>query len=279
MDEKCWVLVVRCLASGPVAGAGLLQARQRRSAIIHVKNTTSKILHNRKELDDSTALRQFMLLHFIFYTLFTHNIGHGLQPSEMTYYNYPHEKTIIHQDLDEIRTKLLNKSDEQKNVLQSCSALRVHSMRQNYSKDMLEQFYNEQMIPHFPLEDERDSLEDWIYCLDPEKVVTHDEQEKLWPVMDILLLVCDVNVNDESISSGDETDTDTDKTLIFAGVAFEYYQRAEVGLVSYVTVHSSFRKLGIMKLLHPLAIQALKGLHSESHWKRYGALPDHEIKV
>ena len=144
---------------------------------------------------------------------------------------------------------------------------------------MLEQFYNEQMIPHFPLEDERDSLEDWIYCLDPEKVVTHDEQEKLWPVMDILLLVCDVNVNDESISSGDETDTDTDKTLIFAGVAFEYYQRAEVGLVPYVTVHSSFRKLGIMKLLHPLAIQALKGLHSESHWKRYGALPDHEIKV
>ena len=163
---------------------------------------------------------------------------------------------------------------EKEKVSKPPSSFRVHSLRQNYSKDLLTRFYNEHMIPHFPIEDERDSLEDWIYCLDPVEIQasmqTNYEQSKRWPVMDILLLlyydenVSDENDNDDGDNGGDNKSNVTQEPMILAGVAFEYYQQAEIGLVSYVTVHRLFRKLGIMKWLHPLAIQALQDLHLSS---------------
>lgn len=183
-----------------------------------------------------------------------------------------HEKSSsYHRGVEEIRCKLAKHEESRARL--SYPSLRLHSMRENYSLELLEQFYNEHMIPHFPLEDERDSLDDWIECLDPQKVAACGDQETMSPVMDILLLVCDLRNDvrgDESVQY---------ETVLLAGVAFEYYQRAEVGLVSYVTVLSQYRKLGIMKILHPLAIQALKALHMECHFQKHGSLPGHGIRA
>jgi Monoamine oxidase len=151
-------------------------------------------------------------------------------------------------------------------------SLRVQSMRNRYSLDLLTRFYNEQMLPHFPLEDERDELDDWIYCLDPTEIATHDRDAENGPLMDILLLLCDPHCNSEDNGR-------VKQPFILAGVAFEYYQHAEIGLVSYVTTNSSFRRMGIMKALHPLAIDALEELHRLSHYERFGREPVCNIKA
>lgn len=150
-------------------------------------------------------------------------------------------------------------------------SLRIHSMRSMYSLDLLTRFYNEQMIPHFPLEDERDELDDWIYCLDPAQVATHDSEAKRGPLMDILLVLCD--------SRNSKDHGSMLQPFILAGVAFEYYQHAQVGLISYVTTNTSFRRRGIMKALHPLAIEALEELHRLSHYERCGYEPACKIKA
>ena len=158
--------------------------------------------------------------------------------------------------------------------------LRLHSIRQTYCVRLLTQFYNEHMIPHFPLEGERDALEDWIHCLDPDEIATHGDCARRGPLMDVLLLVSE---QDEEECGNNETapviknihnqgDVDGLFTgngpLIVAGIAFEYYQQAEVGLISYLSVHRKFRQMGIMSRLHPLAIQALEDLHINTQNKR-----------
>ena len=151
------------------------------------------------------------------------------------------------------------------------SSLRIHSMKQSYSLDILTRFYDEQMIPHFPLENERDELIDWIYCLDPLEISNHDEEAKQGPEMDLILCLCD------TFSTGDMTESN--QPLILAGVAFEYYKQAEVGLVSYVTTAKSFQKNGIMKALHPIAVDALKQLHCQCYYEQKGMLPVRRIKA
>ena len=148
------------------------------------------------------------------------------------------------------------------------SSLRIHSIKKNYSLELLTRFYNEQMIPHFPLEDERDELIDWIYCLDPLEKSNHGDIEVKGPEMDVLLLLCDAQGIEES-----------EQPLILAGVAFEYYKEAEVGLVAYVTTQEHFQRKGIMKELHPIAVQALMQLHNYCYLKKTGSLPEHKIKA
>mmetsp|Transcript_14897 Transcript_14897/g.28005 ORF Transcript_14897/g.28005 Transcript_14897/m.28005 type:complete len:862 (-) Transcript_14897:2613-5198(-) len=150
-------------------------------------------------------------------------------------------------------------------------SLRIHSMRKQYSLDLLTRFYSEHMIPHFPLEEERDELDDWVYCLDPVEIATHDYEAKRGPLMDILLVLCD--------SCNSERHGRRKEPFILAGVAFEYYQQAQVGLISYVTTHGSFRRRGIMKALHPLAINALDELHRLSHLEKFGHEPVCRIKA
>mmetsp|Transcript_25911 Transcript_25911/g.29631 ORF Transcript_25911/g.29631 Transcript_25911/m.29631 type:complete len:443 (-) Transcript_25911:295-1623(-) len=179
--------------------------------------------------------------------------------------------------------------------------LRVHSIHHDYSLELLTQYYNDHMIPFFPLEDERDALEDWIECLDPiitnnnNNVITPDEKKQEGqPLMDVLLLL---------LSEEEEEDNDNDKTsattrtkekrddencakegvverkkkqpIIVAAVAFEYYQDVGCGLISYVTVNKAYHRRGIMKRLHPLAIHALQQLHSYSQtfYNRYHYYP------
>ena len=186
-------------------------------------------------------------------------------------YNPPIDSPASQKALEEIRTKLTSPKLQHENF-KNLSSLRVHSLKRDYSLHLLTQFYNEQMIPHFPLEDERDSLEDWIYCLDPAQLVNYDDTGIRGPLMDILLLLCDDSNDDDCKQS-------QGKPVILAGVAFEYYQQAEVGLVSYVTVNHEFRRNGIMSRLHPLAIEALKHFHCYSYHERNACLPEYGIKA
>jgi len=192
---------------------------------------------------------------------------------------------LTKEDLDEIRLNLKYRLDEIDQTGDDVSklslmeqlqqadleTLRVHSIKKNYSLGLLEQFYNQQMIPHFPLEDELDPLEDWILCLDPVQLQNCDEVIDRGPVMDVLILMCDVNVHSNSDAKA--------KSLILGGVAFEYYQEARVGLVSYVTINDAFQRIGLMKKLHPLAIESLHNLHSSTSKQRNGCLSNRPIRA
>lgn len=146
------------------------------------------------------------------------------------------------------------------------NTLSVKSLLQDYSFDLLSQFYTELMIPNFPLEDERDSLDDWVYSLDPSSIPKW-EYTNQGPLMDILLLVCN------------QSNLESSKPVILAGVAFEYYRQAEIGLVSYVSTKSEYQRLGIMTHLHPLAVTALQHLHIHSYQKYKGISPKHSIRA
>ena len=105
------------------------------------------------------------------------------------------------------------------------------------------------MIPNFPLEDERDDLTDWIYCLDTANI--KETAEEQCPSMDVLLLI----KRQEKVT----------KATIVGGIAFEYYRQAQCGLMSYLIVGNEFRRHGILRSLHPVACEAIQLLHHEQH--------------
>ena len=124
--------------------------------------------------------------------------------------------------------------------------LRLYSMRATYHAALLEQFYHQLMIPLFPLEHERDELDDWIQCLDP-ALPTNNEDEII--DMDVLILVRHNASQDPEI---------------VAGIALEYYKPSRVGLISYLCVSPHHRRCGLMRLLHPVAVACLEALHAGS---------------
>ena len=147
---------------------------------------------------------------------------------------------------------------------QESSSLRLVSMRESFDLELLTQFYNELMIPNFPLEEERDDLDDWVYYLDPaNKVMKQQNNQQPYPSMDVLLLV-KTEQQQQAVEVEEKSAATTRRTTIVAGVAFEYYRQAQCGLLSYVVVPDEFRRLGIMRSLHPVACQAMQLLHEES---------------
>ena len=148
------------------------------------------------------------------------------------------------------------------------STLRIHSVRHLYTESLLRKFYNELMIPNFPIEEERDDVEDWIYCLDPKEVESCGDLD-FGPAMDVLLLVCDT-MHMNSTSSVYDATTTTQTTpkeeeerlpCILAGIAVEYYKHARCGLVSYIVVSHQFRRNGIITMMHDAALSCLNELH------------------
>ena len=155
--------------------------------------------------------------------------------------------------------------------------LELYSMRCNYSKELITQFYSELMEPNFP-RDELDELDDWMYALTGGKDVfdgsnssnTEDNNmEENGPCMDVILLAaasnyCSTRTHTSMSKDVSNTNTDNDalppSNTIIAGVVFEYYPNANVGLISYMVVSRPFRQMEIMKAMHPLAIQAVKSL-------------------
>ena len=134
------------------------------------------------------------------------------------------------------------------------TTLHLDSMMESFDLDVLTQFYDELMIPNFPLQEERDDLDDWLMYLDPSQrtrdsssTVTTSAISDEGPSMDVLIL--------RSVNNSTNTNT------IIGGIAFEYYPQARAGLLSYMVVSSDFRRLGILATLHPVFCEALQGLH------------------
>ncbi|CAB9520772.1 expressed unknown protein [Seminavis robusta] len=132
----------------------------------------------------------------------------------------------------------------------SSGELRLLSMKESFDRSILTQFYEELMIPNFPLEEERDDLEDWLLYLDPtfskeEEEDSDNDGPQDGTSMDVLILTIDNGTT----------------TTILGGIAFEYYPQAQVGLLSYMVVSTEFRRLGILGTLHPVFCHALQGLH------------------
>lgn len=200
-----------------------------------------------------------------------HSIVNHDDTSKQKVYN-PFNNTTVTKSLNIIRSRLSSilhqQNEPTSNSIQSLqlSSLRVHSMKQSYSPELITQYYQDHMVPFFPLEEERDELDDWIYLFEGEGATAahnvDDNSETAettttlplqGPTMDIILLLCDFNA--DLSKSGEDI-------IIIAGVVFEYYQHAQLGLISYMTCHTNYRRNGIMKQLHPLAIEALEYLHN-----------------
>ena len=125
------------------------------------------------------------------------------------------------------------------------------SLKHSYSSQLLDQFYNQLMIPNFPLKEERDDLDDWKACLDP--IQRGNDDDDPGPDMDILLLL---------VQAEDDNDDDVDKSPeIAVGLAFEYYKRAQTGLLSYIVTAQKWRRKGLVQTLHPVVLEALSQLH------------------
>jgi hypothetical protein len=156
-----------------------------------------------------------------------------------------------------------NENDDDEDQLSSSSpVLQLVSMKESFDIELLKKFYDELMIPNFPLEDERDDIEDWIHCLDPaqhqnqnQNTNQNQNQKEQGPSMDVLLLI--------SSSSSSSSSSSTTTTKIIGGIAFEYYKQAQCGLLSYMVVAEDFRRLGILRTLHPIACEAIQLLHKE----------------
>jgi hypothetical protein len=162
--------------------------------------------------------------------------------------------------LQQIRERLIEDHKQHTSLLlQNSHSLRIHSIKHDYSFQLLNQFYQELMISNFPLESERDDLDDWIACLDPAEIQADDPG----PDMDVLLLVM-VMAADNNNNNGNEYSetTTTPVVTILAGFAVEYYKRAQIGLLTYCVISTEVRRQGILGAMHPVAIEALQQLHA-----------------
>jgi monoamine oxidase len=141
-------------------------------------------------------------------------------------------------------------------------SLRLQSIRHTFSYDYLKQFYDDLMIPNFPLERERDAFEDWLECLYPKRRQLSGDDPG--PDMDVILLLAEHEDTDPSTEAAFPTAGDgvDDDAVVVAGIAFEYYKMAQTGLVSYMVVADAYRRRGIVStVLHPIALEALQSLH------------------
>jgi hypothetical protein len=158
------------------------------------------------------------------------------------------------------------KQESQSQMGNRDSPLQLVSMKESFNLELLSRFYNELMIPNFPLEEERDDLDDWVYCLDPaQKISKQQNEEQPHPSMDVILLV-KREQRGALLLPVEENTMSTTRMTIVAGVAFEYYKQAQCGLLSYMIVSDEFRRLGIMRSLHPVACHAMQLLHQEHYF-------------
>jgi hypothetical protein len=138
------------------------------------------------------------------------------------------------------------------------ATLRVHSMRQEYHESLLHDFYENLMIPAFPIREERIDIEEWIDCLSGQRnpEINANEGEIRPPTaMDVMLLLCD---------SRDTQSTQDPSVNVLAGIVVDYFRLSQVGLMSYLVVHPSYRQCGIMSLFHAHeAISCLHEIHQE----------------
>jgi GNAT superfamily N-acetyltransferase len=165
--------------------------------------------------------------------------------------------------------------------------------------DVLSQFYDELMVTTFPLEEERDDIEDWFQCFHFQmkqirwkqqgreniQVQELSDEEKLLlqgNAMDVVIMIAD-NAGDNITSSApkrqldhqlssfaglyapntsDSSRTISSKPTIIGAAAVEYYKESRVGLLSYIVLHPDFRGQGLAAPLHKEALSRLTRLSS-----------------
>ena len=162
----------------------------------------------------------------------------------------PTESPVAKEALESLRERLSDRLKTTTGGAAGSGTLRLVSMKECFSMRILTQFYEELMIPNFPLDEERDDLDDWLYYLDPSDTSPGFDMSD-YPSMDVLIL-CH--------TADDENNT----TTIIGGIAFEYYPLCQLGLLSYMVVSDQFRRLGILATLHPVFCEALQALHQHS---------------
>jgi hypothetical protein len=158
----------------------------------------------------------------------------------------PTSSSIAESALQALQERLFDRLDNKNNYGNSITTheLSLKSMKESFDLAILTQFYDELMIPNFPLDEERDDLEDWLMYLDPSRM---EELSDDSPTMDVLILTL--------------TNKDTTTTSILGGIAFEYYPLSRAGLLSYMVISTNYRRLGILGTLHPVFCHALQALH------------------
>lgn len=157
---------------------------------------------------------------------------------------------------------------------------------------VLRQFYDELMVPTFPLEGELDDFDDWCECFRFQmrqmwrKEQQHDnmqpgelsDEEQLLlggNAMDVILIIMDRakagsqrQFDHQSSSclglyapnSAETYEKGSSKPLIIGGAAVEYYKESRVGLLSYIVLHPDFRGQGLGEVLHKAALSRLTRL-------------------
>ncbi|KAL3823096.1 hypothetical protein ACHAXA_011148 [Cyclostephanos tholiformis] len=116
---------------------------------------------------------------------------------------------------------------------------------------LLKEFYDELMISTFPLEEEREELNDWMNCFrlqmharqSPEKRQRLAERTML---LDVILMIQD--------------DDNDGEHKILGGAAINYYSHSRVGLLSYIVLRDEYRGCGLAKLLHEEALVRIEML-------------------
>ena len=94
------------------------------------------------------------------------------------------------------------------------SQLKLVSMNECLDSGLLTKFYNELMIPNFPLDDERDDLDDWLYCFQlqqQQQQQQHQPSSNKGPTMDVLLLILHQDNNEATIMTTTTTTIDNNR--------------------------------------------------------------------
>lgn len=161
---------------------------------------------------------------------------------------------------------------------------------------LLQRFYDELMVPAFPLEKERDDVEDWFECFrdqmklrrhkirvqhqEVKEVLTEGFQEE--GVATLVQRLANATENDEvdedsdcdfegpamdviiMVQGGAKEDgvpgLDQNDYVIIGGAAVEYYKQSRVGLLSYLVLGDKFRGCGLAQPLHAEALARLDDL-------------------
>ncbi|KAF2068992.1 hypothetical protein CYY_009691 [Polysphondylium violaceum] len=122
-------------------------------------------------------------------------------------------------------------------------------LRDDYDQDLMDRFYNELMLPNFPMKNELEPLSNFVTAL---------ERETYNPNLSEVHVLLALRWPNES--------SDLQPT-IGAGIIFEYYPNTNCGLLSYLVVHRSSRGHGLARVLVERAVELL-----DKHAKTRGQL-------
>ncbi|EGC34343.1 hypothetical protein DICPUDRAFT_98253 [Dictyostelium purpureum] len=125
-------------------------------------------------------------------------------------------------------------------------------LRDDYDEDLMVRFYNELMLPNFPMKNELEPLSNFISALSEERRESYNPH--LSEVHVLLALRW-------------PTDSFDLQPTIGAGIIFEYYSNTNCGLLSYLVVHRSSRGQGLAGILVERAVELL-----DKHAKTRGQL-------